>query len=233
MDRSHTAEAAATPTESVVGLCFEGELSAAEVGRIRRSVGARTALQVPPAVGAAYDRAGQAGFTKSSRPEVGALMAVLAAAVPAGGSVLEVGTGVGVGLAWVVHGLRGRTDVDVVSVEIDDGNAEVASRADWPPWVTLVVGDARELLPGMGTHDLVFLDIPGSLKASVLEEAVTALKPGGQLVMDDMNPCWNRSRAGDDPTGRRDPDRLLEDPRVVCAMLRYSSGMILATRLRN
>ena len=51
---------------------------------------------------------------------MGRLLAALAAAVPSGGRVLEIGTGVGVGLAWLVHGLGARRDVEVVTVELDD-----------------------------------------------------------------------------------------------------------------
>jgi hypothetical protein len=50
----------------------------------------------PPLVAAAALRASEAGFTFSCEPEVGALLAVLAAHLPAGGRVLELGTGVGV-----------------------------------------------------------------------------------------------------------------------------------------
>ncbi|MFF0000923.1 O-methyltransferase [Streptomyces avermitilis] len=229
MDRSNMRQA--TGEESVVTLSFEREMSAGEVERIKRRLGARSARQVPLAVGAAYDRARQVGFTKSSRPEVGALMAVLAAAVPAGGRVLELGTGVGMGLAWVMHGLRGRADVVVVSVEVDTEKSELVSRAGWPDQVSLVVGDAREVLPGMGTFDLIFLDIPGGLKASLLEETVTALRPGGQLLIDDMNPYWSEDQTTRKSADRRDPERLLGDSRVICTELRYSSGMILGTRL--
>ncbi|MGW2088866.1 O-methyltransferase [Streptomyces sp. NPDC001880] len=229
MDRSNMWQA--TGEESVVSLSFEREMSAGEVERIKRRLGARSARQVPLAVGAAYDRARQVGFTKSSRPEVGALMAVLAAAVPAGGRVLELGTGVGMGLAWVMHGLRGRADVDVVSVEVDTEKSELVSRAGWPDQVSLVVGDAREVLPGMGTFDLIFLDIPGGLKTSLLEETVTALRPGGQLLIDDMNPYWSEDQTTRKSVDRRDPGRLLGDSRVICTELRYSSGMILGTRL--
>ncbi|MFI9243864.1 O-methyltransferase [Streptomyces sp. NPDC053086] len=228
MDRSNTV--GATGTESVVSLCFEREMPSAEVERIKQRLGARAALVVPATVGAAWDRARQLGFSKSSRPEVGALMATLAAAVPASGRILELGTGVGVGLAWVVHGLHDRADVEVVSVEVDREKSDLVSCAGWPEWVSLVVGDAREVLPDLGTYDLIFLDIPGALKEAVVNGAVSALRPGGQLLIDDMNPYWQRRMPGEHPVDRRDPDGLVDDPRVVCALLRYSSGMILATR---
>ncbi|MFF8406819.1 O-methyltransferase [Streptomyces sp. NPDC015684] len=229
MDRSNVERA--TVTESSVSLSFDREMSATDVERIQKSLGARTAFQVPPAVGAAYDRAHQTGFTKSCRPEVGALMAVLAAAVPAGGRVLELGTGVGVGLAWVMHGLRSRSDVNVVSVEIDEEKSKLVSGAGWPEQVSLIVGDAREILSGTGTFDLVFLDVPGRLKASLIEKAITCLRPAGQLLIDDMNRYWGKGVTSGKPVDRCDPHRLLGDPRMICSSLQFSSGMILGTRL--
>ncbi|MET8754133.1 class I SAM-dependent methyltransferase [Streptomyces sp. NPDC004667] len=219
-----------TATRSWVSLTFDREMSTAEVEGMKRSLGARTALQVPPAVGAAYARARQVGFARSCCPEVGALMSVLSAAVPTGGRILELGTGVGVGLAWIVHGLRSRTDVEVVSVEIDPRNSAVAAGAGWPDRVTLVVGDAKEVVPSLGEFDLIFLDVPGGLKASLFDDAITALRPGGQLLMDDMNPYWGKGRTRL-PLDGNDPERLLEDSRVACARLGYASGMILAARL--
>ncbi|MFE2271384.1 O-methyltransferase [Streptomyces lavendulae] len=219
-----------TATRSRVSLTFDREMSTAEVEGIKRSLGARTALQVPPAVGAAYARARQAGFDRSCCPEVGELMSVLAAAVPTGGRILELGTGVGVGLAWIVHGLRSRTDVEVVSVEIDPRKSDVAAGAGWPDRVRLVVGDAKEAVPSLGEFDLIFLDVPGGSKASLFDGAITALRPGGQLLIDDMNPYWGTGRTHL-PLDGHDPERLLEDSRVACTRLRYASGMILAARL--
>ncbi len=76
--------------------------------------------ELPGSVRAAYERASSAGFELACEVEVGRLLAALAAAVPGGGRVLEIGTGVGVGLAWLVHGLGARRDVEVVTVELDD-----------------------------------------------------------------------------------------------------------------
>ena len=76
--------------------------------------------ELPASVLAAHERAASAGFQLACEVEVGRLLAALAAAVPGGGRVLEIGTGVGVGLAWLVHGLGARRDVEVVTVELDD-----------------------------------------------------------------------------------------------------------------
>jgi predicted O-methyltransferase YrrM len=51
--------------------------------------------ELPGNVLAAYERAARAGFQLACEVEVGKLLAALAAAVPSGGRVLEIGTGVG------------------------------------------------------------------------------------------------------------------------------------------
>ena len=89
--------------------------------------------ELPDSVLAAHERAARTGFKLACEVEVGRLLAVLAAAVPDGGRVLEIGTGVGVGLAWLVHGLGVRRDVEVVTVEFDDEVQQAALSARWPP----------------------------------------------------------------------------------------------------
>src|SRR3954462_3348555 len=111
---------------------------------------------LPPRVDAARSRAASAGFELSCDTAVGQLLAVLAAAVPRNGRILELGTGCGVGLAWITHGLDGRAAVEVVS---DDSSSEaraVAQSADWPSFVSVVEGDAVTLLATVGQFDLVF-----------------------------------------------------------------------------
>lgn len=95
---------------------------------------------LPEAVRLAAERAERAGFAMSCDPGAGSLLAVLAAAVPANDRVLELGTGTGVGTAWIVHGLRGRDDVEVVTVEIDAATAAHAAQYRWPPQVRLLTG---------------------------------------------------------------------------------------------
>src|ERR1700740_1799387 len=110
---------------------------------------------VPPLVAAAVARARQAGFLMSCDHAVGRLLAVLAAHLPAGARVLELGTGTGVGTVWIVSGLLPRTDVTVTSVEKDPGTATVAASGDWPSFVDLRRGDALEVLTEGGTFDLI------------------------------------------------------------------------------
>lgn len=102
----------------------------------------------PSAVGvqAATEAAVRVGFGISCDPGVGRVLSVLAGAVQREGTILELGTGVGVGLGWIVSGLAGRTDVGVLSVEVDSDTGPVAAREDWPSFVGLEVGDALDVL---------------------------------------------------------------------------------------
>ena len=102
--------------------------------------------ELPENVLAAYQRAARTGFRLSCEVDVGRPPAALAAAVPGGGRVLEIGTGAGVGLAWLVDGLGARQDVEVATVELDDAVRQTALSARWPPWVRFESGDGAEVV---------------------------------------------------------------------------------------
>lgn len=190
-------------------------------------------MDLPASVKAAYERAEGMGFELSSEPEVGWLLAALSAAVPPGGRVLELGTGAGVGLAWVLHGLGDRSDVEIVTVESDPDLAGQVQLLGWPDWVRIEVGDGAELVGTLGEFDLVFPDAPGG-KIFKLRKTITALRPGGVVVVDDMDLSRDLSAHHPDlPAALQSVrDRLLTDPRLVCADLPFGSGVILATRRR-
>jgi demethylmenaquinone methyltransferase/2-methoxy-6-polyprenyl-1,4-benzoquinol methylase len=174
-------------------------------------------------VQAARDRADAAGFTISSEPPAGELLAVLAAAVPPGGRILEIGTGAGVGLAWLVTGLGGRTDVEVRSVERNPEMGAVAAAGDWPSNVTLHEGDVLTLFDTLGTFDLIFADAQGG-KTHGLDRTIAALAPGGHLLVDDMAGAYEQTI--------RVRDTLLNHPDLTAVELACGSGLILATRHR-
>ncbi len=183
---------------------------------------------MPASVDAAVQRAAEHSFPYSCDRATGELLAVLAAAVPPGGRILELGTGAGVGLAWIVHGLAGRDDVSVLSVEQDPATAQLAAGGDWPAHVTITTGDAEALLPGLGRFDLVFADAEGG-KWSGLTLTLRALTDRGVLLLDDMDPQryeldeHRRSIAAVRST-------LAEDTGLVLVDLPVASGIIIATR---
>jgi len=194
-------------------------------------VGVTDSQELPGSVLAAYERAASAGFRLACEADVGRLLAALAAAVPRGGRVLEIGTGVGVGLAWLVHGLGARRDVEVVTVELDDQVQRTALSAPWPPWVRFESGDGAEVVGGLGQFDLIFPDAPGG-KIFKLRRTVAALRPGGVLVVDDMAPARH-----DDEQLRSAlavvRHRLLDNADLVCAELGFTSGVIVAVKRRD
>jgi predicted O-methyltransferase YrrM len=183
---------------------------------------------VPPIVAAASARARQVGFPMSCDPAVGRLLRVLAAHLPEGAQVLELGTGTGVGTAWIVSGLLPRTDVTVVSVEKAPETAKVAASGNWPPFVDLRCADALEVLAEGGTFDLIFADAPGG-KWDGLDRSVAALRAHGILIVDDMTPepAWT-----DDHRASQDKVRqaLLSAPELTSAELAIGSGVILSVR---
>jgi predicted O-methyltransferase YrrM len=213
---------------SHVTLTFDRVLTDTEIEHLQLATNAANVLRVPELVKAAYEREQKLQFTQSSRPDVGTLLSVLAATVPPSGRLLELGTGAGVGLAWIVHGLGRRNDAEVVSVEFDRERAAVVQAAGWPDWVSIIVGDGAELLRTLGSFDLIFADTPGG-KVYNLDATIAALRPGGVLLVDDMN------LPGSDQPERRARilsirNQLLRDPRLSCAELAISVDVILAAR---
>jgi demethylmenaquinone methyltransferase/2-methoxy-6-polyprenyl-1,4-benzoquinol methylase len=185
-------------------------------------------MDVPETVEQATRAAAAAGFAPSCDPGAGRLLSVLAAAVPRRGTILELGTGAGVGLAWIVAGLGGRIDVRVVSVELDPEVAGVAARNGWPDFVQLETGDALEVLRGSNRWDLIFADAPGG-KWYGLDETIDALEPGGVLLVDDMTP----HEFVDDIHRTKTievRERLLTDDRLAAVEIGWSSGIIVCAR---
>lgn len=187
-------------------------------------------MDIPEPVLVGQDRAATSGFNLASEPEVGRLMACLANAVPTGGRILEIGTGCGVGLSWIVHGLGSRADVEVVSVEIDPAIAELTRSVGWPDWVSIVEGDGADLVGTIGSFDLIFPDAPGG-KIFKLRKTISTLAPRGFLLVDDMD-----LTAHEDPQLREGlasvRERIITHPDLVCSELPIASGVIVATKRR-
>lgn len=164
-------------------------------------------MSVPPLVTRARETAERIGFAKSSRDEDGRLLHVLAGRRGIE-RVAEIGTGVGVGTAWLAAAVAPGTPV--YTAELNETLAREATSlfADDPD-VHVLVGDWRSVLPPHAPFDLIFVD-GGHAKddpAAVLGLAA----PGATLVMDDFSADWQ----GPDP--RR--ERWFADPRVTAVEL--------------
>jgi predicted O-methyltransferase YrrM len=179
-------------------------------------------------VAEAKSRAARAGFAWSCDDAAGTTLSVLAAAVPPGGRILEIGTGAGVGLAWLVCGLGTRDDAEIVTVEHDPDTSALAAAAGWPPWVRLVTGDVLELLDGLGRFSLVFADAPAG-KWTGLDRTIAAVAPGGVLVVDDMRPAgWGSAEHAAHTARVR--ATLVSHPDLTATELPVGSGLIVCLR---
>ena len=146
-----------------------------------------------------------------------------------GGLVGEIGTGCGVGAAWMAGALTPETSL--VTVELDPARARAAREifADMPN-VRVLTGDWQDLL-GYGPFDLLFAD-GGKAKQREPDTLLRALKPGGTVLLDDLTPeaLWP-----EEWRGWRDPVRefWLGDPRLAAAeiLTATASAAIVATRL--
>ena len=181
---------------------------------------------VPPLVARAEALAARLRLERSCSREVGRLLHLLAAQrgrVRVG----EIGTGCGVGTAWLVSALP--PEVPVVTVEADrERTAAAAGLFAEDPNVRVLVGDWHEVMPAQAPFDLLFYDGGGKHRPDVDGEQVAALlAPGATLVLDDLTP--GRAAAGD-------PVRSfwLAHPDLAAAELTVSPEMavIVAVRVR-
>lgn len=142
-------------------------------------------LPEPPLVGRARAVAAELGFEKSSSPEAGRLLHLLASQ-RGRERVGEIGTGTGVGTAWLAAGLA--PGAALYTAEPDAEQARAAAElfaADRD--VHVLHGPWREVLPAHAPFDLLFYDGGGKRDpASEAEEVVSLLAPGGTVVLDDF-----------------------------------------------
>ena len=82
-------------------------------------------LNPPPILEDLIHATKNAGFKLASEPQTGSLLRTLAASKPSG-KFLEIGTGTGIGTAWLLAGMD--QDSSLISVENDKKFIEVAQR---------------------------------------------------------------------------------------------------------
>jgi predicted O-methyltransferase YrrM len=177
----------------------------------------------PPLVARARARANELGFERSSEPEVGRLLHLLAAQ-RGRTRVGEIGTGTGVGAAWILSALP--PSVPFVTVELDAERAAAATELFAEDANARVLeGDWHELMPAQAPFDLLFYDGGGKQRPDLDgEQVVGLLAPGGTVVMDDLTP----DRPGPDPVR----EFWLHHPRLVAAQLQVSPSMAVIVAVR-
>jgi predicted O-methyltransferase YrrM len=197
--------------------------------------------QVPPLVAAAQAVARQQGFPLTREeagperpsaclPGVGRFLAVLAAGC-VGGRIGELGTGAGLGAAWMASAMP--ADCTLVTAEIDEALARAARELlAGDPRVEVFRGDALSVMPGQGPFDLLFAD-SGVRGPADFTALVGALRIGGRIVMDDVTPeralpAGSPLRSHDVKRQFFDQDARLVATEVVLPDLRHS--LLVGTR---
>jgi predicted O-methyltransferase YrrM len=103
--------------------------------------------------------------------------------------ILEVGTLVG--YSAILMGKELGSDARLITVEIDVDNARIAEenirKAEIPPTVEVLVGDAIEVIPRLeGTFDLVFIDADKREYLDYLRLIEDKLHKGSVIVADNV-----------------------------------------------
>jgi len=168
------------------------------------------------------------GFTMPSDLYIGTLLKTLIASKQKG-RFLELGTGIGLSLSWMIDGMDSESklitvdnDLELIKIAADyfgnDGRVEIVCQ-DGTEWIKNYQGEK---------FDLVFADAwPG--KYSETDEILDLIEVGGFYVIDDMTaqPNW--------PNGHQDNvdglvDYLEKREDFTLTKLNWSTGLIIAVK---
>jgi len=184
--------------------------------------------RTPTALAAIQAETARLGFSMASEPKTGALLAALAASKP-GGRLLELGTGTGIGTAWLLAGMDASARLD--TIDTDPAVVDVARRhLGSDPRVAFRIEDGAVFLARADaeTYDLIYADAwPG--KFTDLDAALHGLRQGGFYVIDDLLPQANW------PEGHAAKvDALIADLErrrgFAVVRLAWASGLMLVVR---
>lgn len=144
-------------------------------------------VRPPPQLPALLAAVAEVGFDMSCTVETGHFLRFLAATKP-GCRALEIGTGAGVGTAWLLDGMDATSTL--LTIDPDEAVSGLARKhLAGDPRVTFLNDDAGRVLRGsrLGPFDLIFADA-GPGKYELVSETIALLAPGGIYVVDDMLP---------------------------------------------
>lgn len=168
------------------------------------------------------------GFTMPSDMYIGTLLKTLISSKP-GAHVLELGTGIGLSLSWMIDGMDENSrlitvDNDPELISIAKGYFGKDERVqiicdDGSEWIKNYQGDA---------FDLIFADAwPG--KYSEIDEVIELLKVGGFYVIDDMTVQSNWPD-GHDKNVNRLVAYLEDRTDINLTKMNWSTGLVLAVK---
>ncbi len=182
-------------------------------------------IEIPEIVSRTLDLSRQRGFITSTRHETGRLLATLAAART--GTLAELGTGTGVGSAWLASGAP--KEARIVSAELDPALAQdvQALFADVDN-VEIIAGDWTALEQS-APFSLIFVDVHEVM--AEIDHLADLLEPGGIAVLDDFtaSPFWPPIVDGQVDSIR---EQWLSDERFVAVelLIDADASLVIATR---
>jgi caffeoyl-CoA O-methyltransferase len=163
-----------------------------------------------------------------------------------GARILDIGTAVGYSALWLAQALP--DGGQIVSIEIDPQRAarakEYIARAGCSDRIEVMVGDAFDLIPGLGVFDLVFQDVMKHhyfsadpyLAVELLKLSAAHMAENGLLIIDNAFCGGNvLQEEGSDTVNevigvRNLNDALAKDPDFQSVILPIRDGMWLARR---
>ena len=185
------------------------------------------AIQSPPHYDRILARSRAVDFPMNSDVLTGALLRTLAASKP-GGSMLELGTGCGLGTSWLLDGMDAASSL--ISIDTDSRVQSIAAEEfSGDTRLTLLLQDGGEFLERCDRRfDLIYADAwPG--KYTHLEDALRLLNRGGIYIGDDMlpQPSWPDGHA---PKASDLVGRFEQLTGFAVTKLSWSTGLILAVK---
>ena len=174
------------------------------------------------------DKCEEVGFTMPSDIYIGSFLRSLISSKPSS-SILELGTGIGLSLGWMIDGL----DQNSTLISIDNDQKLIDHVIEMFPSdyrVSILCEDGGEWLDEYqgDKFDLIFADTWRG-KYTHLDRVLELLKCGGMYVIDDMRrqPNWPEGHA-------EKADALVEElekrPDLVITKMDWSTGVILCTK---
>jgi predicted O-methyltransferase YrrM len=183
-------------------------------------------IDVPPVVIKAEEVARRGQFRMSSEHRTGALLRTLAASKP-GGRFLEVGSGLGVGSAWLLAGMDAQSRL--ITLEVHAKIAGICrSHLAHDSRAEVVNTDANEWLENYSgpPFDLVFVDTT-TTKFDRRDVLYANMADGALLIADDLLPgdTWTENHPARVEKFRRE---IVTEVNLVPTLVDWSSGLLVA-----
>jgi predicted O-methyltransferase YrrM len=154
-------------------------------------------------------------------------------------NVLEIGTFTGYSAISIALGIPDYGHLDAIEIndELEDLIMEGFRRAGVEERISLLIGDAKELIPQLNkVYDLIYIDANKREYPFYYNLALEKLRPGGYIIAD--NVLWDGKVYMDNPPSDKQTSAIIEfnrivkeDPRVENYILPLRDGLNIIRKL--